>query len=248
MPYALSEVLMDDEINLLDYWNVLWRRKGILITLFTVAVVATMVASLLLPKYYKAEAVIIASGSEAGGLGAALTSIPLAGVLAASAGIQTPTDKVMVVLNSRTLAESVIERFNLLRVFNENQWDQNKGTWKDANDPPLMQDAVAYLTEDVVETSKNKESAITITVKWKDPKLAADIANYYVTALSRFLNDKAINVTIQVVDRAIPAEKKYSPKISVNMVLAGATSIFIGVFIAFFLEYLEKSREQRKDG
>ena len=234
----------DDEINLLDYWNVLWRRKGMLITLFTVAVVATMVASLLLPKYYKAETVIIASGSEAGGLGAALSSLPFAGALAGATGIQTPADKIMVILKSRTIAEAVIRKFDLLQVFNADAWDPGKGAWKDPSDPPLMQDAVKFLTEDIVEISKNKDGAITVGVEWKDPKLAADMANYYVSVLTSFLNEKAINVTVQVVDRAVPAERKSRPMIKLNMMLVGVASIFAGIFIAFFLEYLEKSKEQ----
>ena len=55
-------------------------------------------------------------------------------------------------------------------------------------------------------------------------------------------------ITIEVVDRAVPAERKSRPKIKLNMALAGVTSLFAGVFLAFFLEYLEKSRAaQPKD-
>jgi tyrosine-protein kinase Etk/Wzc len=227
----------DDEINLLDYWNV--------IALFLTSVIVTMTVSLLLPPYYRSEAVIIASGSEAGGLGAALSALPLAGALAGAAGIQTPADKVMVILKSRTVAEAVIQRFNLLRVFNEDGWDPGKGAWKDPAKPPLMQDAVRKLTRGITMFSKSKEGAITVTVEWKDPKLASDMANYYIAALTGFLNEKAINITTQVVDKAVPAERKSRPKIKMNMILAGFASIFAGVFIVFFLEYLEKSKEQR---
>jgi uncharacterized protein involved in exopolysaccharide biosynthesis len=234
---------MEDEVNLLDYWNVIRRRKTMLIALFTVSVIAALVVSLLLPKYYKSTTVVIAAESGAGGLGAALSTLPFAGALAGAAGIQTPADKIMVVLKSRTVAEAVIQRFNLLRVFNEDRWDGGRNTWKDPGDPPLMQDAVKYLTESVAAFSKSKEGAITLIVEWKDPKLAADMANFYIAALTSFLNEKAINVTIQVVDRAVPAERKSRPKIKLNMALAGVMSAFIGVFIAFFLEYLEKQKQ-----
>jgi hypothetical protein len=61
-----------------------------------VSVLTATVVSLLLPKYYKATTVIIAAESGAGGLGAALSSLPLAGALAGATGIQTPADKIMV--------------------------------------------------------------------------------------------------------------------------------------------------------
>ncbi len=234
----------EDEINLLEYWNVICRRKWMLIILFTVSVAATMVISLQLPKYYKSEAVIVANTSDSGGLAAALSSIPLAGAFAGAVGIQTPADKIMVFLKSRTIAEKVVKKFDLLSVFYEDEWDATRGVWKNPDDPPRLEDAVKYLRKNVADFSKNKEGAITVEVEWKDPKLAADMANYYVFALTEFMNDKSVNMTIQVVDRAIPAERKSRPKITLNMALAGVMSVFIGVFLAFFLEYVAKQKER----
>jgi len=131
-----------------------------------------------------------------------------------------------------------------MKIFYDKDWDSAKGTWKDPNKHPLVEDAVKKLTKSITKFDKSKEGAITISVGWKDPILAADIANYYVTALSEVLNEKAINVTIQVIDKAIPAERKSSPKIGQNMMLAGVTSLIISVFIAFFLEYLSRQKKQ----
>lgn len=232
----------DDEINLLEYWDVIRRRKTMLIILCTVSVAAAIVVSLLLPKYYKSETVIISSSSDSGGLGAAMSSIPLAGMLAGAAGIQTPTDKLMVFLKSRTIAEDVIGRFDLMKVFYEDAWDGAKGAWKNPDDPPYLEDAVKHLTTEVSQVTKSKEGAVTIAVEWKDPKLAAAMANYYVNALAQFMSERSVNITVQVVDRAIPAERKSRPRIGLNAALAGVMSAFFGVFIAFFLEFLAKQR------
>jgi len=237
--------LQDDEINLLEYWNVLWKRKWFLIGLFIVTVVATMLISLLMPKFYKSETVIISTTSEAGGLGAALSSLPLAGMLGGAAGIQTSADKLMVILKSRSIAEAVIHRFDLLKVFYDKEWDASKNTWKNESKHPLLADAVKELTSSVVKFTKSKEGAITISVEWKDPKLAADIANYYVFSLTEFMKDKSMNITIQVVDRAIPAERKSRPIISLNMTLAGITSLFLGVFAVFVQEYIGNQKTRR---
>ncbi len=225
----------DDETNLLEYCNVLWRRKIMIILICCVAVATTMVISLRSPKFYKSETVFIATGSEAGGLGAALSALPFAGALGVGAGIQTPADKLMVILKSRTTSENIIHKFDLMKVFYDKQWDSERGTWINPEKHPYLEDAVKYLTKSVVNFNKSKEGAITISVEWKDPKLAAEIANYYVYALTEFLKDKSMNITVQVVDRAVPSERKSRPKVRLNMMLAGILSLFISIFIAFFL-------------
>lgn len=234
---------MKDELSLLDYWKVIWRRKVMLIALFTVSVFITMAVSFLLPKYYRSETVIITTSSESGGLGTALSALPLAGALGGGVGIQTPADKVMVVLKSRSLAEAVIKKFDLIKALNQGRWDAAQGTWKNPKKPPLMEDAVKELTKKIVQFKKSREGAITVSVEWKDPQLSAEIANYYVASLTGFLNEKAINLTVQVVDRAVPAERKSRPRIAQNMMLAGSLSLFIGMFTAFFLEYLSKQKK-----
>ncbi len=233
----------NDEISIVDYWRIIMRRKMLIIGLFTVSVVLTLVVSLLMPKYYKSEAVIMAASPEMGGLSAALSSIPLAGAVASSlTGLSTPADKMLVFLKSRTITEMVIKRFDLMHVFYKKKWDASKGAWKDPDDPPRMEEAVKYLTKKVADFKKDKSGAVTITVEWKDPRLAAEMANYYVAALTEVLKDKAVNTTVQVVDRAVPAERKSSPKIKLNMALAGILSLVVGVFMAFFLENLSKQK------
>lgn len=233
----------EEEINLLECWNVIWRRKYLLISLFTVSVTITMVYSFQLPKFYKSVTMVMTSGSESGGLSAALSSLPFAGVLG-NGGIQNPADKIMVILKSRTIAEAVIKKFDLLKVFNAKQWDAEKRSWKNPDNHPLMEDAVKQLNTGIVNFTRSKEGDITISVEWKDPQLAAELANYYVFALTDFMKDKSMNVTVQVVDRAVPAERNSRPKIRQNMMLAGVTSLFIGVLIAFILEYLFKQKKQ----
>ena len=213
-----------------------------IISLFVVSVIGTMVVSFLLPKYYKSETMVLCIAPEAGGLSGALSASPLAGALGSIGGLTTPADKILVYLKSRTVAEMVIRRFDLMRIFNESKWDAAKGAWKNPEKPPFREDAVKKLNKDVTSFKKSKEGTITITVEWKDPKLAADMANYYVVALAEFMKDKAVTTTVQVVDPAVPAEKKSWPIIRLNMMLAGLLSLFAGVFISLILE----RRKQRQ--
>ena len=231
----------NEELDLIEYWNVLWRRKNMVIAICSVSVLLAMVMGLQSPKYFRSETVIYPVVTDAGGLAAALSNMPLA-ALTGAAVFPTPADKIMVVLKSRTIAEQVIRKFDLLKRFNEDDWDAGRNAWKDPEKPPLMQDAVKKVLDDVANFKKSKDGAVTITIEWKDPVLAAEMANFYVFALTEFLKDKSINTTIQIVDRAIPAEKKFRPKISLNMALAGFTGLFVSLFLAFFLEYLNKQK------
>ena len=53
--------------------------------------------------------------------------------------------------------------------------------------------------------------------------------------------------TVQVLDPAIPAESKSKPSIRQNMMIAGAFSLFVGIFLSFALEYVGRVRARRKE-
>ncbi len=50
--------------------------------------------------------------------------------------------------------------------------------------------------------------------------------------------------TVRILDRAVVPEWKSRPKVLQNVILAGVSSLFIAVFLAFFLEYLEAARKR----
>jgi len=46
--------------------------------------------------------------------------------------------------------------------------------------------------------------------------------------------------SVQVLDQGVPAEKKSKPIIWMYMMIAGVLALFLGIFVAFFLEHLER--------
>jgi uncharacterized protein involved in exopolysaccharide biosynthesis len=44
-------------------------------------------------------------------------------------------------------------------------------------------------------------------------------------------------------DKAVPADRKSKPKISFNMAVADITSLFVGILLAFFLEYVAGAKQ-----
>src|SRR6202162_4214736 len=59
------------------------------------------------------------------------------------------------------------------------------------------------------------------------------------------IQDARDNPTTQVLDRALPPERKIKPSIRINLLLALVASVFFSVSLAFFLEYIESIRNQK---
>ncbi len=163
----------DDEINLLDYWRVLRKRGWMILGLVFVSVFgAGFYSYFVMPKIYESNATILGP-KESGGGGASL-----AAALAASGAGQflggllpgggSNRDIFIAILKSRTMAQELIEKFNL----------------KEYYKAKYTGDAIRGL-QGATDISVSKEGVVSVRVEDTDPKMAADIANAYVTTLDR---------------------------------------------------------------
>lgn len=173
----------DDDVNLLDYWRVIWKRRWMISGISVAAVLTAMVVSFLMPTIYESTTTLLPTldSKEGGGL-AGLLSATGGGGAAQSLGITlpsapaTPADIFMSMLKSRIMADEVIRQFDLQTVY------QAK----------TMQD-VRKALEGNTQIAVSKEKVIKITVEAETPQLAADIANFYVANLDRL--NRTMNVT-----------------------------------------------------
>jgi tyrosine-protein kinase Etk/Wzc len=180
---TIPETAIPQEVTLLDYWNVLWKRRRLLSGLFTVAVTAALIISLLLPKIYESTATLLPQleSNEMGGLGA-LLSASGAGSAAQSLGISlpgapaTPVDLFVAMLKSRIMADAAIKQFNLMALY----------------ETKTLEDARRHLQEDT-RISVTKEKVIKVTVEGTSAQLAADLANFYVSQLDHL--NRNLNVS-----------------------------------------------------
>ena len=172
----------EDEINLLDYWRVIWKRWKIIAVIFLTSVVTAAIVSLRMTSIYQAKATIMPIESSGGRVSAALRSLdslPFVDDLVPSIG----GSKLVTVLKSRTMAEDVIQALALMKVLFEDGQDE----------PPTLQDAVRSLSG-ITEIIDDKKGLISISVEYKDPEIAADIANQYPIELQRFLSENALSM------------------------------------------------------
>jgi uncharacterized protein involved in exopolysaccharide biosynthesis len=159
-----------------------WRLVG---GFFLAGCLIAAVYSLLLPKEYEATASVLppqdSSGSRAalGGLAAQSGAGPMLGVL--PFGITSTKDIFLGILKSRTMQDDVIKKFDLVKVY---ELEKSKTPLKSSRTK------LASMTD----IKASREGVISVTAGAYDPKMAADIANFYVENLDR------LNTTINITD------------------------------------------------
>ncbi|MDI6784419.1 MAG: Wzz/FepE/Etk N-terminal domain-containing protein, partial [bacterium] len=161
----------EKDISLLDYLSPIVKYRRFILWFWVIAVILSVIISLLLPKIYSATATIAPPnpGSDSASiLGSLGISGGMGNLAAMMLGIPSSSDFYIDGLKSRTVADAVIDRFNLMQVYQEK----------------YRIDAIASLANRT-EIVKTKGEMISITVEDKDPKRAADIANAYVAELDK---------------------------------------------------------------
>jgi tyrosine-protein kinase Etk/Wzc len=184
-----------DEINLLDYGKVIKKRRKIIFYVPSIAIIFAVIASLLMTPVYQAKTTLMAVESSQTGFASALgalQNIPFLGGAVSGTMGKTATDKLVSILNSRTVAETVIKKLDLIKVIFKKKWDEKKGVWE-TDKPPTMQAALQVL-QGLVRVTNDRKGLIAISAEFEEPKMAADIANEYTAALQKFLNENAISL------------------------------------------------------
>jgi tyrosine-protein kinase Etk/Wzc len=159
-----------DEATLLDYWQVLRKRyRMILVFTFISIFTAGFVSYFIMTKVYESNAAILVPREDSGGMGLAAAMAAsgagqlLGGLLPSST---TNRDYFVAILKSRTMAQDLVNRFKLQDYYGREYNDE----------------AIKYLQK-ATDISTTKEGVVSVTVEDKDPQLAADIANAYVSNL-----------------------------------------------------------------
>ncbi|CAG4884357.1 Lipopolysaccharide biosynthesis protein [Georgfuchsia toluolica] len=167
----------EDEISLLDLGIVLAKRKKLVLGFpLAVAILATALA-LALPNVYTATTKILPPQQGQSAASAMLAQLGgLAGLAGVASGLKNPADLYVGMLNSRTVADNLIKRFDLNAVYEQD-----------------YQSKTRERLDDKTTITAGKDGIISIDVDDEDAKRAADMANAYVDEL--FALTKTLAVT-----------------------------------------------------
>lgn len=174
----MSEPRHDPEPGALDLPAVLaaaWRERVRIVVVAAAAALLALGVAFLLPKWYRAQAVILPPDetdllSNLGLASRALSKFPALGVLG---DYFTPADLYRATLRSRTAREFVADRFELDAVYRKKSREK---TLKEL--------------ERHTEVKLAPDGTITVSVEDRDPRRAAGMAMAYLEALDRYNIEK----------------------------------------------------------
>jgi tyrosine-protein kinase Etk/Wzc len=205
-------------IDLLDYVVVLARHKRFVVRFIGASIVlGAIILFLIVPRWYKSTAVVVPPRQKS--MLSMMSSLKSSTSSLRALGIGVQNDDIQqyqVILNSRRIKEEVINKFDLMKVY----------------DLETMEKTIKELEDNVSIALGKEDAAVEINVYDTSPQRAADIANYYVDMLNKiyleisiseatsnrkFLEDR-YNKNIKDLENAENQYKKFQEKYGVYSV------------------------------
>jgi len=157
-----------DKINLLEYLRIIYKHRWMILVITMVAMAATIALSLREPRMYQASTSIVPPiNSQQGGLASRLGSGIGSSLLQGMLNQGSPSDLYVGILNSRAVADALIDRFDLMKVYEE-----------------VKTRTDAWMTlKSSTSIKASREGIVHITVTDRDPNRAAAVCNAYVEEL-----------------------------------------------------------------
>jgi capsule polysaccharide export protein KpsE/RkpR len=189
------------KLKLSDYLSILIKWKNFIIVNFLVLVTIIITLSLLIENQYRATTVIMITNQNNMMLGG-LTSLvsgnsPLAlGSKLFGLGGNNSEDRILGILNSRLLLNKVTKQFNLMKYYEI----QNKNT-----------DKLLKAFKNDLSFDPNEFGMVEISVINKNPKIAALMANYFVSILDSLYTSFSLT---QARDNRLFLENRYLKNVS----------------------------------
>jgi len=174
-PASMPLEIGGDDLPFVQQVRLVWRYRWLVVTLLFASLLATFVVTQRMPRIYESTATLMAP-REGGGLGL-LGNLGLSGLVQQVPGLSVPSltpnrDLLLSLLKSRTVAEAVVERFDLQKRYAVR----------------FREDAIKAL-RDATNVALSKEGVISITVEDREPVVAAEIANFYLERLDRTVSE-----------------------------------------------------------
>ncbi|MEJ2333312.1 MAG: Wzz/FepE/Etk N-terminal domain-containing protein, partial [Desulfobulbaceae bacterium] len=194
-PFPVGES-REDEIDLIELWRVVWAGKLFIIAFVVFCtLVAGVVSFVFLPKIYKSTAALIPAKQEKSSLGS------LGGLIGNLAlPISLPgqgSSNIMSFLESRTLKERLITKYNLLPVLYSDLWNPETKKWAvDAPDdkPTLIKALQAGILDAYFSVSQDKNNDL-INLSWsgEEPAFCALMLERVIKELTFFLENEYVS-------------------------------------------------------
>ena len=203
----------DDEIDLLELWQVIWQHRKFVLSFTIGVVVIAVIWSLAMTNIYRSKTVIIPSGQSASRLGS------LASLAGISSPISASATEILALLKSDILKKEVIEKYHLLPILFYKSWDKKKNRWKKPSEFSVFiakirskfgnnsnsnarhikltpdMDAGMKALGGIFDVNVNKKlGIIDMSIEYPNPDTADRLLNDIITTLKNHMTAEAIRI------------------------------------------------------
>jgi len=207
--------VMDDEVDLLELWSVIWSGKWQIITITFVFAVGSVVYALWLPDIYRTEVLLApVAQEESGGLGGNLGQLSglasLAGINLDGASAEvTMKSRALAIVQSRFFIQDFFETHDLLVPFMGSKPGEASGTieidpelydettqqWIREPSPagnliPSGQEVYEAFSEIFSITEDELTGLVTISLEWYEPRLIKQWMDLLVEDLNNYMREQ----------------------------------------------------------
>jgi uncharacterized protein involved in exopolysaccharide biosynthesis len=189
----------EDGISLREFLLFIWRSRWSALAAGALCAIAAVVAALVVTPEYTTSVVLLPVSTHGGSVDLGGSASELSG-LASLAGInlnganQVKTEA-LATLESEILTEQYIRQQDLLPILFSSDWNAATRQWKTTNPQkvPTLWKANQRFKDVRAIDDDTKTGLITLTVRWKNPYLAAQWANGLVKLTNDYLRQRAID-------------------------------------------------------
>ncbi|HEY1649026.1 MAG TPA: Wzz/FepE/Etk N-terminal domain-containing protein [Terracidiphilus sp.] len=180
-----AESASSNEVHFLDLLILFLKHKLFILKFTAVTAILATIAVLVIPSRYTAETIVLPPGQSSSLSSALLSQLGGSGALAAAAGaslgIQNTGAMYVSLFRTRTVEDSLIQRFGLMARYHKKRISDARKAFESRSTVSLG----------------SKDGLISISVTDRDPTMAADLSNGYVDELRKLSASLAITEASQ---------------------------------------------------
>jgi len=218
--------VMDDEIDLLELWNVLWKAKFIIIAITAVFAVGSVAYALWLPDIYRTEVLLSPAAdddSAGGGLSAGLGQLGglagLAGIDLGSPGGVLQKDRALAVMQSRFFIKDFFEQHDLVIPFMGSKpgavtgtveidpelYDVTNQQWVREVSPPRQaapsdEEVHEAFSEILIVEEDDITGLLTVSLEWYDPSQIKTWVDWLIEDLNSYMREDTLLESQRAID------------------------------------------------
>jgi uncharacterized protein involved in exopolysaccharide biosynthesis len=195
-PVKLDTVSEYADISIVGMLRTVRQNLLLFCTFVILCTGASVAYAFLATPYYLSSTLITPvsdSSASAGVFGQVLSGFGFGGLSARQARNSRAVG--LAALSSPFFNRAFIEENNLLPVLFSDIWDAENGEWlvDDPDDIPTLQEGYELFADEVLEVDdQGFNGLVKVSITWKDPQIAADLANKLVESVNMRLREQAI--------------------------------------------------------